>query len=226
MSRLRLYQLPLSPNNVKVRLALGFKGLEWESVEVPFSPGDDSGRAEVLRISGQPLVPVLVDGEKVIFDSHAILRYLDANFRDTPRLFAEDRPTLQAIEEWELWGRTTAPQPVGILFRAFLEGRAEEVKEQARAALGPVIERLETALQDADWLVDGRFSAAEAVIAPWVAHTVLSEEQVAGKDLLRVFREVLDPGPAPRVRDWVARCMAFDRPNLAPSAGAGSGAER
>ncbi len=40
-----------------------------------------------MRISGQHLTPVIEHGEVVLFDSAAILRYLDAAFRETPPLF-------------------------------------------------------------------------------------------------------------------------------------------
>ena len=56
---LRLYRFPFSTNVERVALALAHKGLEVESVWV--NPAD---RREVVRISGQELVPVLVDGDQ------------------------------------------------------------------------------------------------------------------------------------------------------------------
>jgi len=48
-------------------------GLEFESVMVPI-PHD---RREIVQeLSGQSLVPVIVDGEEVINDSQRILEYL------------------------------------------------------------------------------------------------------------------------------------------------------
>ena len=69
-------------NNIKVRVALGFKGLGYE-----FRVVDPGERAELFEVSGQYLTPVLLHDGKAICDSAAIMRYLEANFRETPRLF-------------------------------------------------------------------------------------------------------------------------------------------
>ena len=69
-------------NNIKVRLALTYKGLPFE-----FKTIEPSDREEVNRVSGQFLTPTMVDGDVVLFDSGAILRYLDANYPETPKLF-------------------------------------------------------------------------------------------------------------------------------------------
>lgn len=48
--------------------------IDYAEVRVPFLKRD---RPEVHELSGQRWVPVLVDGEQVIADSHRILEYLD-----------------------------------------------------------------------------------------------------------------------------------------------------
>ena len=48
--------------------------IDFAEVRVPFLKRD---RPEVHELSGQRWVPVLVDGEQVIADSHRILEYLD-----------------------------------------------------------------------------------------------------------------------------------------------------
>ena len=60
---LRLFRAPFSTNVERVALALAHKGLEVESVEISYAD-----RSPVLEVSGQPLVPVLVDGDDVIPD--------------------------------------------------------------------------------------------------------------------------------------------------------------
>jgi glutathione S-transferase len=48
-------------------------GVELELVEVPYPREERHG---VVTVSGQPRVPVLVDGERVIVGSRRIVRYL------------------------------------------------------------------------------------------------------------------------------------------------------
>jgi glutathione S-transferase len=58
----------------KVARRLRSMNMEYQEVRVPFLKRD---RPEVEELSGQRWVPVLVDGEEVIHDSHRILEYLD-----------------------------------------------------------------------------------------------------------------------------------------------------
>ena len=54
MSQVVIYGFETS-NNFKVRIALGFKGIDYR-----FETIDPSDRAEIVRISGQPFTPVVV----------------------------------------------------------------------------------------------------------------------------------------------------------------------
>jgi glutathione S-transferase len=58
----------------KVARRLRALGIEYSQVRVPYLKRQ---REEVEELTGQRWVPVLVDGEEVIHDSHRILEYLD-----------------------------------------------------------------------------------------------------------------------------------------------------
>jgi glutaredoxin 3 len=49
------------------------QGIEFEEIRVPQRRRE---RMEILELTGQNWVPVIVDGEEVIHDSHRILEYL------------------------------------------------------------------------------------------------------------------------------------------------------
>src|SRR6186713_3026017 len=94
---LRLYRARFSTNVERVALALAHKGLEVESVVITY---DD--RSPVVDVSGQGLVPVLVDGDEVIPDSVRILRHLEARWPEPP-LFPRDparRAELDVFLDW------------------------------------------------------------------------------------------------------------------------------
>ena len=84
--KVTLYDLGPSPNNIKVRLALAYTKIPYEKI-----PVDPQDREPLVKVSGQPLAPVMLHGETVVYDSYAILRYLDANFPKTPRLYSATR---------------------------------------------------------------------------------------------------------------------------------------
>ena len=99
---LRLYRAPFSTNVERVALALAHKGLDVESVEISYED-----RSPVIEVSGQPFVPVLVDGDEVIPDSTRIMRHLEERHPEPP-LFPRDparRAELDVFLEWfnEVW---------------------------------------------------------------------------------------------------------------------------
>jgi glutathione S-transferase len=203
---LRLYELGPSPNSMKARIALKYKGLAYERIAV-----DPSDRATVIAVSGQPLTPVLTHGERVVFDSGAILRYLEANFRATPRLFTSDYPTMKAIERWEQASRGEIGAPVGIVFGLMFAGKSDPA-EAARAsemlhrATAPIEERLAAGR----WLVGETMTAADVVTAPFVYYGTLDAPS-SGDRVRGFFAAQLQIGAGrERTREWVARVMAYD----------------
>jgi glutathione S-transferase len=58
----------------KVARRLRSMGIEFEEIRVAFLRRE---RPEIEELTGQRWVPVLVDGDEVIHDSHRILEYLD-----------------------------------------------------------------------------------------------------------------------------------------------------
>ena len=166
-------------NNMKVRVALGYKQIPYDFVRI--DPADRSG---IVKISGQHLTPVMVHGEIVLFDSAAILRYLDANFRDTPRLYGKSHLEEWAIEDEEFV--RAAPQP----HRAELQGHLSRT-------VGTVSQLAEK-LEGREWLVGDRMSAADIAAACTI-------ERVRKGQLFAL------PSEISRVEEWVERVMRFDR---------------
>jgi glutathione S-transferase len=69
-----------SPFCWRVKMALAHKGLLFETIPCRFTEKD------VIAFSSQALLPVLVDGERVVSDSWAILQYLETTYPDTAPL--------------------------------------------------------------------------------------------------------------------------------------------
>jgi glutathione S-transferase len=124
----KLVQIPFSHNCVKVRVALTLKKIDYEVRNI--SPMD---RSAVVAASRQGLVPVLIDGDRAISDSTAILLYLDERHPDPP--LVPGNPGLRAeclvLEDWAdqafmaisrriaYWNVTSTP---GQLARMFFPG--------------------------------------------------------------------------------------------------------
>lgn len=72
-----LYHYEGCPYCRMVRQRLSDLELTYLSVCVPVA---QSKRQKVVDASGQPLVPVLVDGDVVLSDENEIVRYLDTHY--------------------------------------------------------------------------------------------------------------------------------------------------
>jgi glutathione S-transferase len=182
-------------NNMKVRIALNYKDLDFV-----FHPVDPADRAQIVSLTGQPLTPVLRHGEVLLFDSGAILRYLDANFPAAPRLFAGDRKTLVAIEFWETFGRARLLAPLITVVNHRLQGGQDPaVFAAAQTDFLGAVEELTPALQGRAWLVGDTMTGADVTTAP-----------VVFRALGYGFGDTADL--APDVRAWAERVMAYDTP--------------
>jgi glutaredoxin 3 len=74
---------------VEVADALERLGVEHRRVDVARVPG---GRARLEELTGEPYVPVLVDGDLVVWDRRRILRHLEEAHGDGPDPDAEALP--------------------------------------------------------------------------------------------------------------------------------------
>jgi len=110
---LRLLHFETCPFCEKVRMSLARMGLAYEGETI--EPDD---RRRVEEISGQRLVPVLCDGDRIVPDSTRILRYLIARYGDTNMLPGD--PAEQALA-WIV--EDYADEVLGPLLRAILEDR-------------------------------------------------------------------------------------------------------
>lgn len=161
MSTLTLHELPPSPNCTKVRIALGYKGIDYQSQMVN---GQD--RSQAIQGYGVGLTPGITGEGLRLYDSHAILRYLDLNFPG-PRYLPEDVDQLREVEQWERWARVESIRGLGGVFgMAF--GRQEfdqAALDQARATVTEDTLRLEEHLRDRTWMVGDALTAADICVA-------------------------------------------------------------
>ena len=82
---MKLYGFSRSSAAFRVRIAVNLKGLECEHISISLPGGEQFGE-EYRTINPQARVPTLVDGETVLFQSMAILEYLDETHPDPPFL--------------------------------------------------------------------------------------------------------------------------------------------
>ena len=163
---MKLYSGPLSLFTAKVRIALDEKQLEFQRVDVGWSLARRylPHHPDVIALNPKREVPVLVDGELVVYDSTLILEYLEDRYPERP-LFPEDvaerarcRQLEAAADEiifpavWDLIEESLYPAPP--------EGRDPARLEAARAGLDARFLELDKELAGREYLC-GEFSVAD-----------------------------------------------------------------
>jgi glutathione S-transferase len=195
----RLYRIPWSTNVERVALALGHKGLEAEWVDV-----DPHDRSEVERVSGQSLVPVLVENGRVAFDSTEILRYVEDQAPE-PALWPDDvarRAELDVFLDWfnRVWKRSPNEIEAERAKRDLDESRIGALGAELSASLD-VFEQL---LAGRDYLFGG-FSAADCAAFPFLKYALIFDEADT-EEFHLILREYLVLGDDhPRVEEWIRR---------------------
>ena len=206
MTQLRLYRIPFSTNVERVALALAHKRIAVEWVDV-----DPDDRSEVVRVSGQELVPVLVDGDHVLSDSPVILEYLEERFPDPP-LYPADPARRAELRTFVDWFNRVWKRPPNLIVAEELKAEPDPERiaalEQRIADALPLFEDL---LGGRDYLFGDELSAADVVAFPFLKYAVLWEEGDEER-----FHEVLRDaqrldGRYPRLEAWIHRVDALPR---------------
>jgi glutathione S-transferase len=204
-----LLEFHRSPNSVKVRVALGFKGLEYEIREMMAAD-----RAPMMEAAGWPLVPILLDGDVVMRDSAAILHYLEANYRDAPSLTPASRDDIRSAEA--LLARLN-PEILSIQYGLEDEIRKSDSERDegriatGRATLVAALERLERRLATVPWLVGGAMSLYDVILACNLLPARPPARFVEQSPLWRFFADHLAlDGDRPAIEAWVDRVIAHD----------------
>jgi glutathione S-transferase len=171
---LTLYDFPTSGNARKVRLLLAELGLEFEHVPVPRARPRPDWYLEVNPFGG---VPAIKDGDLVLAESQAILRYLAAR-EGRDDLYPSD-PAARARVDWALDAWTTNVFPrLFPLYRALVaETRDDSGKPHPELADPDRVEQglpgaregfadFERFVADDGTVVGGGFTLADCACGP------------------------------------------------------------
>jgi len=189
---LKLYYHPLSTFSQRVRIALLEKQVPAELIEVDllsraqFAP-------EYLSKNPYGRVPAIEEDGLVLYESTAILEYLEATRPSPPLLPVDVRSRAVAAMHLKLCDLEFAgPSRVILLPKRFLPKERWRIDrmEEAKKRIQKHLTILETQLEGREYLVDDRFSLTEVCYAPFLQ-----------------FLSTLEVEPGPATASWAARVV-------------------
>ena len=202
---LRVYRIPFSTNVERVSLALAHKGLDvqWEDV-------DPRDRSPVERISGQSLVPVLVDDGRVVTDSTVIIRYLE-ELQPEPALFPRDEARRADLDVFLDWFNRVWKRPPNEIETERRETEPDEARvDELGQELSGSRELFERMLAGRDYLL-GTFTAADCAAFPFLKYGLIFGEDDT-EEFHLILREYLALDTRyPRLEAWIRRVDAHPR---------------
>jgi len=177
---IKLYGVPVS-RAFRPLWMLEELGLEYQNVPTNFV--GETHTAEFLKLNPNGHIPVLVDGETVLWESLAINLYLARKYgagRLWPASVADEGRAFQ----WSFWAITEVEAPLlGVLMHRRVlpkEQRDESVATAQEAKLAGPFGVLDGALRGRTYLLGEAFSVADLNVA-----AVLSWVRLAGIDLAK-----------------------------------------
>jgi glutathione S-transferase len=202
---LTVYRIPFSTNVERVALAAGHKGVAVDWVDV-----DPEDRSEVERVSGQPLVPVLVAGSEILADSPRIVAWLEERFPDPP-LYPREPARRAEVETFVDWFNLVWKRPPNLI-------AAEEEKPQPDTArIGELGARMREAIPRFEALLDGRdflfgeFGAADVIAFPFLKYAVFGLPEGDDERFHAILVEHQPLAAASPLRPWAERVDAKRR---------------
>jgi glutathione S-transferase len=152
---------------------------------------------EFLRLNPNGVVPTLIDGEAVIWESNTILRYIANRYGPTP-LYPIDSIARGACERWMDWQLGTLNLCMTPLYVALIRTTPDK---RDTAAIGRNVERARELFAILDRaLADRRFLAG---------HAMTLADICIGMFVYRWFELEIEQGAKiPHVERWFAEIMA------------------
>lgn len=168
---MRLYYHPLSSNSRRVLLTAHCLGIALDLVALDLTGGAHKA-PDYLRLNPAGRVPLLVDGDFHLWESHAIMQYL-ADRTPGQDVYPADIVARADVNRWLFWSAFHFAPTAACLIRERVSkrvlGGTPDAAEIARgdALLPPALRLLDAQLAGRRWIAQEQLTLADlAVVAP------------------------------------------------------------
>jgi len=158
----------------RMLIALEEKGLKYESVQISFS-NTDYRTGEYLKMNPRGKVPTLLDGDIAIYESLAIIEYLDRAYPDKPLLpknRQESALALTRMHEASYLESAIVDLTSRYSTQVKKEDWKKEVVEPMKKKVFDELAMWETHLKGKQFLAGDNISLADVAVYPWLSYAV------------------------------------------------------
>lgn len=163
---LTVYGRATSSNVQLVMWTIAELGVDCERLDYGHSFGGLDG-PEFGALNPHRLVPVLKDGDVVVWESAAIMRYLGSCYGSAP-FWPEDLGARAEVDMWAEWGRgLTRAFTVPVFWvrvRTAAKDRDPAALQRGLDGVETVLDALEAQLDGQDYVVGDAFTAADVAV--------------------------------------------------------------
>jgi len=201
---IELYWGSGSPFAWRVMLTLELKRLPYESKLLEFSKQEHK-TPQYLQLNPRGKVPTLKDGEFVLYESIAIMAYLDRKY-PAPPIFgttAEQTGSIwRSVMECESYLLSAGDKVVRPLFFGRGLEKVDEIQHAAQT-IRQELKRINDSLASSNWLVGAEISAPDIAIFPVVQLLLRAAGKEAAQSLDLGFIPLSETFP--NIARWVQR---------------------
>lgn len=191
-----------SPYSWSVLLTLEVKKLQYKSTLIELFKGENR-TPEFLKMNPRGKVPVLRDGDYFIYESLAVMSYLDSKFSETALFGDSPYKSAEIMKLMSEYNSYIAPHIGHIISSAFWSNSPNLTKlENAKQNLTNELANLEKILTATNWLAGKEISAVDIFIFPFIQLLKRSEaklQETIGYKLMFSYKRF------PAISDWLKR---------------------
>ncbi len=178
----KLYHFPYSQHGRRVVSLLEEAGIPYEIRSVAMMEGEHMS-PEFLKINPNHQIPILEDGDFRLTESNAILRFI-CNEHNLTQWYPTDAKLRAKVDQWLDWNQTRlAPTVTDIVLNKvfFAPNGDQQAIERGEKNLPELLDILEGALSNSDYLVGNRPTIADLSVASNLFHLGFAEVKPTGK---------------------------------------------
>ncbi|MCX5497410.1 glutathione S-transferase family protein [Kaistia dalseonensis] len=167
-----LHDYELDSESYKVRLLLSVLSIAYQKVAVNVHPGQEQRSPSYLKLNPLGTLPILVDGETVLYEAEAIIAYLAKAYDPAKSWLPDDPAAFGKVMIWLAFAsRDLAAANLARLHHMLeVPADAVEVGRASRAAFRVMDDHMtKRELGGASWFVGDHPTLAEIALFPAIA---------------------------------------------------------